>query len=134
MTGEHFTMTDAYCEPKGVQTPHPPITIGGGGEMRTLRAVARYAQRWNIPFTDPATLAHKRDVLAQHCEAIGRDPAEIDITAQVGYDPAAGPTALAETCAGLGEAGCQLAIVGLRASEHRAEVLEPIATALAALG
>src|ERR1700712_1933202 len=71
MAGAHFTFTDAYCEPKGVQTPHPPITIGGGGEKRTLRAVARYAQRWNIPSTDPATLTHKRDVLAEHCATIG---------------------------------------------------------------
>jgi F420-dependent oxidoreductase-like protein len=130
MAGKHFTLTDAYCEPKGVQTPHPPITIGGGGEKRTLRAVARYAQRWNIPSTDPATLAHKREVLAEHCAAIGRDPAEIDITVQVGYDATTGPAALAEACAALGEAGCNLAIVGLRAAEHRAEVLEPIASAL----
>jgi F420-dependent oxidoreductase-like protein len=132
-SGRHFTLTDAYCEPKGVQRPHPPITIGGDGEKRTLRAVARYAQRWNTPFTSAEVLAHKQEVLAAHCADAGRDPAEIDITAQVFYDPEQGPSELADRCAALAEAGCRLAVVGLPDSVHRADVLEPIAEALAPL-
>ncbi|MEM7143050.1 MAG: LLM class flavin-dependent oxidoreductase, partial [Actinomycetota bacterium] len=50
--GEHFTIRDAPFEPKGPQTP-PPVTIGGSGPKRTLRAVARYADWWNTPFFDP---------------------------------------------------------------------------------
>ncbi len=130
-TGEHYTLKNAYCAPKGVQTPHPPITIGGDGERRTLRAVARYAQRWNTPFADAAHITRKREVIAQHCADVGRDPAEIDITSQVINTE---PAATAEFCAQLGEAGVQLAVVYLPEDQHRPEVLEPLATALAELG
>ena len=71
--GEWFTLTDARCEPKPVQA-ELPIWIGGGGEKRTLRIAARYADGWNVPFVDPATFAHKREVLHRHCDAVGRDP------------------------------------------------------------
>ena len=51
--GKYIKLTDAYCEPKAVQTPHPPITIGGKGPKRTLRAVARWAQHWNVIVAEP---------------------------------------------------------------------------------
>ena len=63
-----------------MQKPHPPICIGGGGERRTLRAVARFAQHWNFPGGDAATFRHKVDVIGEHCEAVGRDPDEIERT------------------------------------------------------
>lgn len=129
--GEHYRLQGASCEPKGVQVPHPPITIGGDGPRRTLRAVARYAQRWNTPFTSPAALAASIEVLHGHCAALGRDPSEITITAQCIHDPAAGAVATAEACAALGEAGCELAVVYLPETEHRAEVVEQLADALA---
>lgn len=75
--GRYYTLTDARCEPKGPQRPHPPICIGGGGEKRTLRIAARYAQHWNFPGGAPAEFARKRAVLHEHCASIGRDPAEI---------------------------------------------------------
>ncbi len=129
-TGSVHTITDAYCEPKAVQTPHPPITIGGDGERRTLRAVARYAQRWNTPFTSPEVLAHKREVLAGHCADIGRDPSEITITAQLIHDPTAGAEATADAAAALGEAGCEVAIVYLPETHHTASEVEVVARAL----
>ena len=46
--GRHFTLSNARNEPKGPQRPHPPIVIGGGGEKRTLRTVAKFAQHWNM--------------------------------------------------------------------------------------
>jgi alkanesulfonate monooxygenase SsuD/methylene tetrahydromethanopterin reductase-like flavin-dependent oxidoreductase (luciferase family) len=61
-----------------------PIWIGGGGEQRTLKIAAAYADGWNVPFIDPATFAHKRAVLRRHCEALGRDPSEIACTVNVG--------------------------------------------------
>jgi F420-dependent oxidoreductase-like protein len=128
--GEHYTLKDAYCSPKGVQLPHPPITIGGDGERRTLRAVARYANRWNTPFADAAHIIRKREVIERHCADIGRDPAEIDITSQVIHTE---PAATAEFCAQLGEAGVGLAVIYLPESQHRPEVLEPLAEALAPL-
>jgi len=85
--GEHFTLTNARCDPKPVQA-ELPIWIGGGGEKRTLRIAAKYADAWNVPFISVDDFAHKRGVLAQHCEAIGRDPATITCAVNVGlaYD------------------------------------------------
>jgi alkanesulfonate monooxygenase SsuD/methylene tetrahydromethanopterin reductase-like flavin-dependent oxidoreductase (luciferase family) len=81
--GEHFRLTDARCEPRPVQADLP-IWVGGGGERRTLRIAARYADGWNVPFVDPPTFAHKRGVLHDHCGAVGRDPAEIRCAVNVG--------------------------------------------------
>jgi F420-dependent oxidoreductase-like protein len=81
--GEHFTLTDARCEPKPVQA-QLPIWIGGGGEKRTLRIAAKLADAWNVPFIAPEEFARKRDVLHRHCEDIGRDPSEIHCAVNVG--------------------------------------------------
>ena len=81
--GEHFTLTDAKCEPKPVQA-NLPIWIGGGGEKRTLRIAAKLADAWNVPFIPPEEFARKRDVLHGHCEAIGRDPRAIHCAVNVG--------------------------------------------------
>ena len=81
--GEHFNLTDAKCEPKPVQA-NLPIWIGGGGEKRTLRIAAKLADAWNVPFIPPEEFARKREVLAGHCEAIGRDPRDIHCAVNVG--------------------------------------------------
>jgi len=81
--GAHFTFTDARCEPKPVQA-ELPIWIGGAGEKRTLRIAAELADGWNVPFIAPDAFAHKRDVLHQHCEAVGRDPGAIRCAVNVG--------------------------------------------------
>jgi F420-dependent oxidoreductase-like protein len=131
--GEYYTLTDARCEPKGPQRPHPPFVIGGGGEKRTLRTVARFAQHWNFPGGTPADLAHKRDVLHQHCADVGRDPSEIMISMHVRTpaDPTASDIAQAvEETAALEQEGLQLAVIYL-APPHTPAVLEPLATAFA---
>src|SRR5688572_26395937 len=69
--GEHFTLTDAQNEPRPVQR-ELPIWIGGGGEQRTLRIAARYADGWNVPFIAPEEFGRKRGVLQQRCEEVGR--------------------------------------------------------------
>lgn len=69
--GKYYTVQDAYNDPAPVQKPRPPIMIGGSGERVTLRLVAQYAEFSNV-FGDPATVAHKFDVLRQHCAAVGR--------------------------------------------------------------
>lgn len=56
--------------------PHVPIMIGGGGEKKTLRTVAKFADHWNVA-APPAVLARKSEILAEHCAAVGRDPASI---------------------------------------------------------
>jgi F420-dependent oxidoreductase-like protein len=128
--GSYYELTDAMCNPKPVQQPHPPICIGGSGEKRTLRTAARFAQHWNFVGGTPDQFRHARDVLHQHCADIGRDPAEILLSSHVQFT--GDPAATAASAAALGEAGVQLAIVTLR-PPHTASVLEPLANALAAL-
>ena len=77
--GKYYHLKDAVFVPKCVQQPHPPIMIGGGGEKRTLRAVARYADVMNV-FGPPDAVKKKIDVLEAHCRDVGRDPAEIEKT------------------------------------------------------
>jgi F420-dependent oxidoreductase-like protein len=81
--GEWFQLHDAQCVPKPVQA-ELPIWVGGGGERRTLRITAQWADGWNIPFVSPETFAHKLGVLRRHCDAVGRDPGEIRTAVNVG--------------------------------------------------
>ncbi len=74
--GRHYRLDGALNVPRPVQQGGPPILVGGAGERRLLRLVARYADIANV-FGDPATVRHKLRVLERHCEQIGRDPAEI---------------------------------------------------------
>ena len=74
--GKHYTIDRPYNEPKGVQTPHPPLWIGGGGEKVTLKLVARFGDACNVGGSDE-TIRHKLEVLRGHCDAVGRDYAEI---------------------------------------------------------
>ena len=127
-TGQYYRLTDAMCNPKPVQRPHPPICIGGSGERRTLRTVARFAQHWNFVGGTVDEFRAKRDVLYGHCADIGRDPADILISSHVRFS--GDPKATAAAAAELGEAGVGLGIVQLP-PPHRADVLGPLADALA---
>ena len=81
--GKYFTLTSARNEPRPVQAKLP-IWIGGGGEKRTLKIAAQYADGWNVPFIGPDVFAHKRSVLHGFCESVGRDPSEIRCAINVG--------------------------------------------------
>lgn len=70
--GRYYTLRGAQCDPKPLQSPHPPIWIGGGGEQLTLRVVARYADCSNFG-GKPHEWARKREILQQHCREVGRD-------------------------------------------------------------
>ena len=130
--GSHYQLRDARCEPKPVQRPHPPILIGGSGEKRTLRAVARHAQHWNLASGDVEEFKHKRGVLAAHCADIGRDPAEIMTSTHLRLSRSGDPASVVQQAEAFAEAGMDLGIVYLP-PPHRVEVLRPLADALAPL-
>lgn len=79
-SGRYYTVTDAPNQPVPVQE-RLPLLIGGGGEQRTMRIAAQYADEWNA-WTTPDVLAHKVDVLRAHCDTFGRDPSEIAVSTQ----------------------------------------------------
>ncbi len=123
--GRYYHLTAARNEPKGPQRPHPPICIGGGGEKRTLRITAKYAQHWNFPGGTPAEFARKRDVLAAHCADVGRDPKEILLSAHIRLADGNYRKVIEDTIA-LGAEGLDLAIVYLPLP-HDPRVLEALA-------
>ncbi|MDA8301985.1 MAG: LLM class F420-dependent oxidoreductase [Actinomycetota bacterium] len=104
--GKHYQLEKTLNSPPALSRPHPPIMIGGQGEKKTLRLVAKYAQACNL-FASPQ-LGHKLDVLRRHCEEEGRDYDEIEKTVMGPLDP--GPAGdkideLADTIRGLAALG-----------------------------
>ena len=79
--GDFATLPEPIIRPQPLSRPHPPIMIGGNGERRTLRLVARYADACNFLVLEPDEVRAKLAVLRAHCEELGRDMAEIEITA-----------------------------------------------------
>ncbi len=79
--GKHFHLCETLCSPQPLSKPHPPILIGGSGEKKTLRLVAKYADACNL-FARLGTevVRSKLDILKEHCEKVGRDYAEIEKT------------------------------------------------------
>lgn len=75
--GQYYTANEAWCSPKPVQCPHPPIWVGGGGEKRTLGIAARFADKWNLTSGTCAEFERKGAILTERCHEIGRDPASI---------------------------------------------------------
>ncbi len=85
--GKHYQLERTLNSPQPLSRPHPPILIGGGGERKTLRLVAQYAQACNL-FAGPE-LVHKLDVLRRHCDDVGRNYDEIEKTVMGPLDPGA---------------------------------------------
>jgi len=125
--GKHYRLGRLLNSPQSLTRPHPPIMIGGGGEKKTLRLVARHAQACNL-FPGPE-LAHKLEVLREHCERAGRDYAEIEKTAIFRFDVNADGSAqkLVDQLGGLAELGIQTVIGGV-ADVWRITPLEVIGT------
>jgi F420-dependent oxidoreductase-like protein len=83
--GKYYRLNEAACEPKPLQKPHPPITIGGSGEKLTLQVTAQYADRFDWGYLPSLELyKHKLDVLKRHCETVGRDFQEIEKSCWLG--------------------------------------------------
>jgi F420-dependent oxidoreductase-like protein len=101
--GKHYQLERPLNSPQSLTRPHPPIMIGGGGERKTLRLVARYADACNL-FAGRDE-ARKLDILRQHCEAVGRDYDTIFKTAYYGFDTSKGAPRIVDelgVLAGLG--------------------------------
>jgi F420-dependent oxidoreductase-like protein len=134
--GRYVQLTEARCEPKPVQRPLPPITIGGNGPTRTLRAVARHAQQWNSLTGSPAEWQGHHEVLVERCAEIGRDPAEIlcSVNARIPKQGSAQEWAaqVAELASGYAEVGAGLLVVNVP-NPHDPADLEPLAEALGPL-
>ncbi len=111
LRGRYVRLTEARCEPKPVQQPHPPITIGGRGRTRTLRTAARWAQQWNVIPDSPEQWAALKAVLAGHCAAIGRDVNEITCSVNVRIGPDGNLEPMLAAAAAYRDAGVDLLIV-----------------------
>ncbi len=127
--GRHYQAADPLNSPQTLSRPHPPILIGGGGERRTLRLVARLADACNVFGSDPDRLRHKYAVLRDHCEDVGRDYARIEKTFLGGVDispdgagASIAPAAFVDRLGGAADAGAQHAIVGIRGVEDLAKL------------
>ncbi|HJQ48607.1 MAG TPA: TIGR03560 family F420-dependent LLM class oxidoreductase [Amycolatopsis sp.] len=126
--GRHYHLENPVSSPQPVR--RPPILIGGTGERKTLRMVARYADACNV-FDIPdggRTIKHKLDVLARHCAEIGRPYDEIVKTVSTRLPPGETADEFAERCAGLGELGLDHVVV-LSAEPWTEEAVATVAAA-----
>ena len=117
--GAHFTAGRLMNSPQSISRPRPPIMIGGGGETKTLRLVAQYADATNV-FGSPEVIARKYAILREHCEAVGRPYAEIERStlqstrlSASGGDGTETPEAAAARFAALADAGAQHVVLGI---------------------
>jgi F420-dependent oxidoreductase-like protein len=135
--GAHYTATRLLNSPQAITRPRVPIMIGGGGEKKTLRLVAQYADATNV-FGGPEILRRKYAILREHCEAVGRPYEEIERStlqntrlSAGGGDGTESPEVAAERFAGLADAGAQHVIVGIQNIEQPG--VDALATRLAEL-
>jgi F420-dependent oxidoreductase-like protein len=108
--GKHYQLAETICEPQPIR--RPPILIGGGGEKKTLRMVAQYADVWNSTDYELDVVAHKLDVLQGHCDTVGRDFAEIQKTVGLFIDPFDDVDGYLKSVEGLAGLGVQLINAG----------------------
>jgi F420-dependent oxidoreductase-like protein len=134
--GKHYQLAETLCSPQPVSSPRPRILIGGSGEKKTLRLVARYADACNI-FGDATTISHKLDVLKRHCDIEGRNFGEIEATALVADEPGVGPDDLLATVESLAAVGVQTVIARSSSAEPSRwleEVWGPVIPRLSNIG
>jgi len=106
--GKHYQLERPLNSPQSITRPHPPIMVGGGGERKTLRMVAQYADACNL-FAGRDE-ARKLDILRQHCEAVGRDYDTIYKTAYYFFDPSRGAQRIIDDLGALAALGFDAAI------------------------
>jgi F420-dependent oxidoreductase-like protein len=111
--GKHVRATRLLNSPQALTRPHPPILVGGGGERKTLRLVAQYADACNV-FGTPPMLQRKFEILRRHCADVGRDPEQIERTTLQSVNlKAESPAQVVDRFGELGDAGAQHVIIGV---------------------
>lgn len=110
--GKHYDLAETLCVPRPLQPGGPPILIGGMGERKTLRLVARQADACNLFDAGPDVIAAKLDVLARHCDDAGRDPASVQKTVITGTDPLVDVDAFIAAMAGYAALGVSKVWIG----------------------
>jgi F420-dependent oxidoreductase-like protein len=108
--GKHFQLAETICQPQPIR--RPPVLIGGGGEKKTLRLVAQYADVWNSTDYELDVVAHKLDVLQRHCNTVGRDFTEIQKTVGLFINPFDDVDGYLKSVEGLAGLGVQLINTG----------------------
>ncbi len=103
--GRHYELAETICSPRPISQPRPPIRVGGSGERKTLRLVARYADACNLFASNVEEAAHKLDVLRRHCDSEGRDPATVERTILYVRDPLGDVDAFVAEMAGYARLG-----------------------------
>ena len=134
--GLHYQLAETLCSPQPVSSPRPRVLIGGGGERKTLRLVAIYADACNI-IGDVETVTHKVGVLRRHCDDVGRDFAQIEVTALIGVADDAGPDTILREAQALHDAGVHAIVIraaGPEPTQWLEETWGPVVPSLAALG
>jgi len=127
-SGRHYRLEETLCVPAPISRPHPPILVGGGGEKKTLLLAARYADACNVFGSSPKDVAHKLDVLRDHCEAEGRDYDRIEKTV-LAVRPALAD--VDEFVAAAGEyAALGVTEIGVMPDRHPVEFAEQVAEKL----
>ena len=117
--GRHYQATRLLNSPQSITRPRPPIMIGGGGERKTLRLVAQYADACNV-FGGPDVIRHKYAILREHCETVGRNPDEIErstlqsVRLDLGDGDGESAAQIVDRFGELAEAGAQHVIFGVR--------------------
>lgn len=109
--GKHYVLEELICSPMPLSSPRPRILVGGGGERKTLRLVAQYADACNL-FGSAEEVAHKVDVLRRHCETVGRDPNEIEVTALSQLPDAPTPDDVVRAAEALAAVGVSTLVIG----------------------
>ena len=134
--GKHYQLAETLCSPAPVSSPRPRILIGGSGERKTLRLVATYADACNL-FGDGPVIAHKLDVLRGHCDIVGRDPADVEVTAFADVQDDADPDTILRAAEALGEVGVHTIMArstGPEPARWLEQVWGPVAPRLADIG
>jgi F420-dependent oxidoreductase-like protein len=135
--GTHYQLTETLCLPQPVQQPHPPILIGGVGEKKTLRLVAKYGDATNMFDLGPEAIQGKLETLERHCASVDRDPATIRKTI-LGFDDPLSDTSnflkRMEQYAALGVDLVEIMPVGSDPAGYVARIGEVVMPSLSSIG